>query len=80
MTVIEQRTYESIQRFINFKMKDVNQIDWEHRRYEIAKDTLNGMVSSLPQPHDSQTTVEELAKLSVRYADVLIQELKVVPK
>lgn len=78
MTITEQRTNDAILS-INRKMKDANQIDWEQRRYEIAKDVLNGMMSSLSCPYDDQRVVDNLTKLSVRYADALIQELKVTP-
>ncbi len=79
MTVIEQRAMEAIQS-INRKTKDSTQIDWEQRRYEIAKDTLAGITSSLQHPYDSPTSVEELAKLSLRYADALIDEIKKTSK
>ncbi len=77
MTVNEQRTMDAIQS-INRKTKDSNTIDWEQRRYEIAKDMLNGIVSALPRPYpaDNLATFEEFADLSVRYADALVAKLK----
>ena len=56
------------------------EIDWEQRRYEIAKDVLNAILQ-LPSPtitaHDANMTVMEYnVRLSVKYADALIKELK----
>lgn len=55
-------------------------INWEQRRYEIAKDILNAILQ-LPSPtvaaHDCNMSVMVYnARLSVKYADVLIEELK----
>lgn len=55
-------------------------INWEQRRYEIAKDILNAVLQ-LPSPtvaaHDCNMSVMVYnARLSVKYADVLIEELK----
>ena len=46
-------------------------IDWEQRRYEIAKNVLSGVaVNEIPGHY------EQLAKIDVLYADALIAELK----
>ena len=55
-------------------------INWEQRRYEIAKDVLNAILQ-LPSPtiaaHDTDMTVMEYnVRLSVKYSDALIEELK----
>ena len=54
-----------------FKKYIAEEINWEQRRYEIAKDAFcNHML-------DSQVpTAEEKARLAVRMADKLIEELK----
>ena len=46
------------------------EIDWEQRRYEIAKDVLSTLVSD-PNIADCEIPPE-----AVRYADALIKELK----
>lgn len=69
MTVAERDFYNDI-RQINKKMKDRSKIDWEVRRYEIAKDlypfTLDGC----------RGKIEMAAKEAVDFADILIEELK----
>ena len=45
-------------------------IDWEQRRYEIAKDVLSTLVS------DPNIADCEIPSEAVRYADALIKELK----
>lgn len=67
ITVIEQRTMDAIQS-INRKMKDSQQIDWEQRRYEIAKEIL-------PQAYNQSNPIAA-ADEAVAYADALIAELK----
>lgn len=54
---------------------EAKEIDWEQRRYEIAKDMLAAFLSNSCQniyagPPDLQ------AKDAVEYADALIEELK----
>ena len=46
------------------------EIDWEQRRYEIAKDVLSTLVS------DPIIADCEIPSEAVRYADALIKELK----
>ena len=45
-------------------------IDWEQRRYEIAKDVLSTLVS------DPNLADCEIPSAAVHYADALIKELK----
>lgn len=73
MTVSELRPHEAIQS-INRKMKDQIKIDWEQRRYEIAKDIMAGMYSKTTEGRYSNS--REIALISVRAADALIEELK----
>lgn len=49
-------------------------IDWEQRRYEIAKDILAAQISDSKSAENNSKEV--LAKWSVTYADTLIKELK----
>lgn len=59
-------------------------VDWELRRYEIAKDAMNAMLANpslLEVVTNAEYVVgascqERVAKLSVAYADALIVELK----
>ena len=48
----------------------IKNIDWEQRRYEIAKDVLSTLIS------DPIITDCEIPSEAVRYADALIKELK----
>lgn len=78
MTDLEQTFLESATRY--FRESQSKGIDWEQRRYEIAKDVLNAILQ-LPSPtvaaHDANTTVMAYnVRLSVRYSDALIEELK----
>ena len=47
------------------------EIDWEQRRYEMAKDVLIALIS---KPEIVLTAHD--AKVAIRYADALIEELK----
>lgn len=78
MTNLEQTFLESATRY--FRESKSKEIDWEQRRYEIAKDVLDTILQ-LPPPtvaaHDCNMSVRAYnARLSVRYADALIEELK----
>lgn len=58
-----------------------NCIDWEQRRYEIAKDTLQGILNGFTATkEDIEDNSEPLAKCAVYLADALIAELKKEPK
>ena len=53
------------------------EIDWEQRRYEIAKDMLHAIyVDDKPEDGEDYLTLQEAAHEAVRYADALINELK----
>lgn len=63
-----------------YKNRTKMEIDWEQRRYEIAKDVLNAILQ-LPSPkiaaHDcNMSIIAYNARLSIKYADALIEELK----
>lgn len=49
----------------------VKETDWEHRRYEIAKECVAVLIRN-------EITLEDAAKISVEQADALIKELKKV--
>lgn len=74
MTQLEQNFLEAATRFCRDHYTrdnhDVKEIDWEQRRYEIAKDVLSTLVS------DPIIADCEIPSKTVRYADALIKELK----
>lgn len=52
-------------------------IDWEQRRYEIAKDAMNGILSApVVTGVNPNPSYKDIAMYSVRLADALIEELK----
>ena len=54
-----------------------SEIDWQQRRYEIAKQMLPAIyVYDKPHEGDDYLTLQEAAHEAVRYADALIDELK----
>lgn len=57
---------------LDFMGADIN---WEQRRYEIAKDAMNGLLSGETYVNPEFKTTEA-AKLAVEFADELIRELK----
>ena len=57
---------------LDFIGEDIN---WEQRRYEIAKDAMNGLLSA-PNWVNPEFNTTEAVKLAVEFADKLIKELK----
>jgi len=52
-------------------------IDWEQRRYEIAKEAMNGLLSApVVDGVNPNPSFKDIATFSVRLADALIKELK----
>lgn len=57
--------------------EDFETIDWEQRRYEIAKAAMQGILCApIVEGIDPNPTPWELAIAAVRNADALIKELK----
>ena len=55
----------------------IKTIDWEQRRYEIAKEMLPAIYyDDKPQESEDYLTLNEAAHEAVRYAEALITELK----
>lgn len=69
MTIIE---IDFLRAAISFFTRK-KEIDWEQRRYEIAKDYFVKYSHSPLHQYDSK---EEIAEHAVKYADTLIVELK----
>ena len=61
--------------FIN--TTDAQSINWEQRRYEIAKAAMIGVLA-MPtiEGVNPNPTMNDVCKLSVKFADTLIEELK----
>lgn len=74
ITQIEKDTMRAIES-MNRKMKDQREIDWEQRRYEIARDMMAAFMSN-SSSNVYAGTCEQQAKDAVAFADALIAELK----
>ena len=73
MTQLEQNFFEAATKYCREHSTDWRydkQIDWEQRRYEIAKDAMTTLISS-PILSDA-----EIPQVAVKFADALIEELK----
>lgn len=85
MTQIETDVARSTLRKNKAVVDSIENVDWERRRYEIARDaspmcmyTMRHMLSqglSIPDA-SGKTFYQAVATQSVRYADALIAELK----
>ena len=73
MTNLEQTFLESATRY--FRKSQSKEIDWEQRRYEIAKDVLIAWYSN-PNRIYKTLSPENCTKEAVEVADALIEELK----
>lgn len=77
MTVIEKQTMDAVIS-LNRKTKDANQIDWEQRRYDIAKEIFSRCLSS--EDGDMRAfcarELDMTANDCVREANALIKALK----
>lgn len=68
-------------RFREFKERELefletNNIDWEQRRYEIAKSALQGFCANSEPSIAQGTTFQQITEWSIEIADLLITELK----
>ena len=52
------------------------EIDWEARRYEIAKSAMNGILASAAMYGGCHQSSFEVSNMAIYYADALIAELK----
>ena len=71
MTNLEQTFLESATRY--FRESQSKEIDWEQRRYEIAKEVLPLIIGDTVIDY---LDVTEVVKGAVRLSDALIEELK----
>lgn len=76
MENIEILTHLALQS-IDRKMRDQNEVNWEQRRYEIAKEAMNGILAApIVEGVDPNPNAKDVARFSVKLADALIKELK----
>lgn len=73
MTQIEMQAMESIEGIYR-EMKKANAINWEQRRYEIAKEVLPEVMSQCHE-WDKTITIQKMCGCAVEIADALIEEL-----
>lgn len=74
MTQIEMDVARSTIRKNKAVVKHYEEIDWEQRRYEIAKDALVAMISG----KSSAPTANAVVSHAIAYANTLIERLKVL--
>lgn len=74
MTQIEMDVARSTIRKNKAVAKHYEEIDWEQRRYEIAKDALAAMISG----KSSAPTANAVVSHAIAYANTLIERLKVL--
>lgn len=66
--------YKNIDLYYVYKarQKKYDSIDWEQRRYEIAKSAMVGLMAG----HNAIYEAKKLASVAMKYTDALIEELK----
>lgn len=74
MTQIEMDVARSTIRKNKAVIEHYEEIDWEQRRYEIAKDALCAMISG----KSSAPTANAVVSHALAYANTLIEKLKVL--
>lgn len=74
MTKIEQQTMDAIIGIYR-EMKRPKEIDWEQRRYEVAKTILPEVMGQI-NVYDKNITPHDICRYAVGMADILISELK----
>ena len=74
------RKNKAVAKYYERLNENLNYIVWEQRRYEIAKDTLQGILNGFTMTkEDIEDNSEPLVKCAVYLADALIAELKKEP-
>lgn len=74
MTNIELETLSAVRAAVRKYVNTTNGIDWEQRRYEIAKEVLAAKLSN-----DNSWVISDkgiLVETCLEYADILIEKLK----
>lgn len=63
--------------YYDSQIKAYNDIDWEQRRYELAKAAMQGLLCApIVEDIEPNPTPKELARMAVRNADAVIKQLK----
>ena len=81
MTRIEQDFYSSVIR-LHKKIKDQCEVDWEQRRYEIAKEMLPYCAQTSKEvllsggELNGDSFAEAVSRQAIMFANTLIEELK----
>lgn len=78
MTNIDILTHQAVQS-IDCKMRDQHEIDWEQRRYEIAKECLPTVYQTALEIAKKTGVIEkpkDIVAVAVDLADLLIENLK----
>lgn len=61
---------------VEILQEPTSDIDWEQRRYEIAKDTMQGILYGLMTQEDIEISCHNVAKSAIMLADAFITEFK----
>lgn len=61
---------------LDFALEFSPNIDWEQRRYEIAKEAMNGLLDTPVLDTIPNQSIKSIVKFSIWLADALIEELK----
>lgn len=84
VSVLEKQYMETVIRM--GRRMNSGEIDWEQRRYEIAKDMMAAIMNNPDiaagvacEPEPREDIPATLAKLSLTFADALVDELKKNP-
>lgn len=69
--------FEDLRYLVDGFCEEEEPINWEQRRYELAKEAMNGTLSApVVGGVDPSPSIKEIAEYSVMLADALIKELK----
>lgn len=74
MTKIEQQTMDAIIGIYR-EMKRPKEIDWEQRRYEVARTILPEVMGQI-NAYDKNITPHDICRYAVEMANIFISELK----
>ena len=66
-------------RYSIYDLEFITPINWENRRYELAKAAMGGFVGNSDTDMLSMT-IEQIVRISIRCADEMIKQLKEIKK
>ena len=76
MTNIEMETLSAVRAAARKYVNTTNGIDWEQRRYEIAKDVLSARLANPQSWSGANFDKENFVETCVEYAEILIKKLQ----